>query len=53
MPKETADFMTQIVTQNVKYREDHKIVRDDFLQGMINSKGKGQGEFPREYFQNY
>ncbi|XP_026481493.1 cytochrome P450 6j1-like [Ctenocephalides felis] len=46
MPKETADFMTQIVTQNVKYREDHKIVRDDFLQGMINSKGKGQGEFP-------
>ncbi|XP_026481487.1 probable cytochrome P450 6a13 [Ctenocephalides felis] len=46
MPPETANFMSQIVNQNIKYREEHNITRDDFLQGMLNSRSKTQGEFP-------
>lgn len=42
--KEVSEFFTKVVKDTVSYREKNNYVRNDFLQLLINSKEKGDGE---------
>ncbi|CAG9806322.1 unnamed protein product [Chironomus riparius] len=48
--KKLSDFFTNIVGKNIKYREDNKDNRSDFLNMLIQLKNKGSidGEFSTE-----
>lgn len=39
-PKEIEDFLIKLMTDSIKYREDNKIVRDDFLEYVIQLRNK-------------
>lgn len=49
-PKLTSDYLTEVITDTIFYREDKKVIRKDFLNMLIELKNKGSidGEFSSE-----